>query len=125
MQSKTQTLHTGQTLETRMLSELLILDVLSRLGQVRIPQLVIYLKQATEKSRVPFFLGTTVRDVLREHERIKHIESASAGTDSLYTITQLGRKQLAQYQQVVEKFYPSVLKVEGHKPAASSTALRG
>jgi hypothetical protein len=111
-------------LETGMLSEMLILDVLSRIGEARIPQLAMYVKRATRNSRVPFFLGKTVRDVLRQHERLRNVQIAPRGTDSLYTITPLGRKQLGIYQPLVERLYPSVLRVPRlHTPTSDSRSI--
>src|SRR5262249_35448484 len=104
-------------IQTRTLSEWLVLDVLSRLGRVRVPQLVTCLKQATQHSKIPFFLGSTVRDVLRDQERAKRVHIAMTGTDSLYEITQLGRKQLVPYKGIVLKFFPNTVQVGVHKPA--------
>ena len=99
---------TKSTLRTKNLSELLVLDIIQRLGSVRVSQLVYALKQATKNSRAPFFIGTPLRDVLLTYQHLRQVESTSDGTDNLYSLTPNGKRAAHQWGNLVVKYYPAV-----------------
>ena len=77
--------------DIRKLSELLIYSVISRLGPVRLHDLVGGLKLATQGAKVPFFVGSTLRDQLQQYTAVDKLRSREQGFDLVYFVTPVAK----------------------------------
>lgn len=110
--------------DIRKLSELLILSVISRLGPVRLHDLVGGLKLATQGAKVPFFVGSTLRDQLQQYTAVDKLRSREQGFDLVYFVTPVAKRELSHFDKLLKKSYPSILQIKSSKPIANSTVDR-
>jgi hypothetical protein len=96
------------------LSEILVLSVLDRLGSAEIPQIFESLQLATMHGRAPFFVGSTLGQLLQWRLRSDEVQEEKRNHVSVYRITDQGKKTVNRYGPVVLRYFPNLSKIKSH-----------
>jgi hypothetical protein len=92
---------------TRNLSELLILYVVSQFGAIPTSELLDALQKVTANAKSPFYLGDSLRDVLRSQVAYGRLEEVQEGEERRYRLTAEGDKLLQQYLTNLSSAFPN------------------
>ena len=109
----------GTNLRVGELSEILVLSVLDRLGSAEIPQIFECLQQATMHGKAPFFVGSSLGQVLEWRQRLNEVQEEKRNHVSVYTITDQGKKTVLQYGPILLRYFPNLSKISSHTAAAN------
>jgi hypothetical protein len=100
-----------QSDSTRGISELLILDIVSRLGQARLSDVHEALRLVTDGSPTIFFTGQTLRKVLDNYRDLKQIQIVTQSPEPTYTLTPTAATQIRHFEVKLNDLFPQLQQV--------------
>jgi hypothetical protein len=97
-----------QSDSTRGISELLILDIVSRLGQASLADVHEALRRVTEGSPTIFFTGQPLRKVLDNYRDLKQVQIVTQSPEPTYTLTPAAATQIRHFEVKLNDLFPQL-----------------
>lgn len=102
------------------LSEILVLSILCKLGSAEVPQIVAYLRLVTKTGKTPFYVGSSIGQVLKWRERLNEVQEEERNHATTYKITDEGKKTVEQYGSLMLRLFPNLSKVKRGQQAMTA-----
>lgn len=92
----------------RRLSELLVLDVVWRLGHADALRVADAVRKVTQVTPTPFFVRGRISELLWSYRRASKLSSTGTGSREIFQLTPAGKKTVLFYEPVITRAYPAV-----------------
>lgn len=93
---------------TRSISELLILDILSRLGQAKLSDVHEALRRVTQGAETVFFTGQPLRKVLDSYQDLKQVQVIAQSPEPTYQLTPSAATQIRHFEVKLNDLFPEL-----------------
>jgi len=97
-----------QSDSTRGISELLILDIVGRLGQAKLSDVHEALQRVTQGSETVFFTGQPLRKVLDNYRDLKQVQIVTQSPEPTYTLTPTAASQIRHLEVKLTDLFPQL-----------------
>jgi hypothetical protein len=101
-----------QSQSTRSLSELLILDIISKLGPAPLSDIHEALRNVTQGSQTLFFVGQPLKKVLERYRDLKQIQVTRQSPEPTYELTASARAQVQQFENQLDQLFPHLRDIQ-------------
>jgi hypothetical protein len=96
------------------ISGILVLVILDKLGTARLPEIFKGLELATKKGKAPFFVGSSISQVLQWQVRRQQVSEKQTGHSITYSITGEGKRVARTFRPLMRQYFPNLSKVRAH-----------
>lgn len=103
-----------QSPSTRSLSELLILDIIFKLGPANLSDIHKALRDVTQESPTLFFVGQPLKKVLERYRDLKQITVTRQSPEPTYELTPSARAQVQLLEGELDQLFPQLREI--HRP---------